>query len=47
MTLGIVVTMIGVVLRFLGTWTFIDAVSNIILIVGVLICLKSVSNILK
>ncbi|WP_256014379.1 hypothetical protein [Desertivirga xinjiangensis] len=47
MTLGIVITMVGVGLRFIGTFSLIDVISNIILIVGVLICLKSVSNILK
>ncbi|HEY1024765.1 MAG TPA: hypothetical protein VGE26_06335 [Sphingobacteriaceae bacterium] len=47
MTVGIVVGMVGVVLRFAGTWTGIDLVSNILLIVGTAICLKAVFNILK
>lgn len=47
MTLGIVVTMVGVLLRFIGTFELVDIISNVIFIVGVLICLKSVANILK
>lgn len=47
MTVGIVVGMAGVLLRFAGTWTGIDLISNILLIVGTAICLKSVFNILK
>ena len=46
MTWGIVVTMVGVVLRFLGTFSLIDVISNIILIIGIVICLKSVKAIL-
>ncbi|WP_374166528.1 hypothetical protein [Arcticibacter sp. MXS-1] len=47
MTLGIIVIMVGVVLRFLGDWTMIDLVSNLITVVGIAISLKSVYNILR
>jgi len=47
LTLGIVVSMIGVLLRFAGTFAFIDIISNVILVIGVLICLRAVSGILK
>lgn len=47
MTVGIIVGMAGVLLRFAGTWAFIDLVSNILLIIGTAICLKAVFNILK
>ena len=44
---GIVVGMIGVLLRFTGSWMFIDAISNILFIIGIVICLKAVLTILK
>jgi hypothetical protein len=47
MTIGIAVTILGSFLRFAGDWAFIDAISNIIFVIGVIICLKSVINILK
>jgi hypothetical protein len=47
MTIGIVVTIIGTFLRFVADWTIVDIVSNVIFIVGVIICIKSVMNILK
>lgn len=47
LAIGIVIGFVGVILRFLTTWTFIDILSNIILIIGIVICLKSVLNILK
>jgi hypothetical protein len=47
MILGIIVVNIGTFLRFIGEWTFVDILSNIIFVVGVIICLKSVTNILK
>jgi hypothetical protein len=46
-TIGIVIGMIGVFLRFTGTWMFIDAISNILFIIGTVICLKAVLRILK
>lgn len=47
MAVGIVIGMAGVLLRFVGTWTLIDVVSNILLIIGVALALKAVFNILK
>ena len=46
-TIGIVIGMIGVLLRFAGTWMFIDAISNILFVIGIYICLKAVLKILK
>lgn len=45
--IGIVVGLIGIFLRFTGSWMFIDAVSNILLIIGTVICLRAVMRILK
>ncbi len=45
--IGIVIGMFGVMLRFTGSWMFIDAVSNILLVIGVVISLKAVLRILK
>jgi hypothetical protein len=47
MTLGIIVTMVGTFLRFFGEWALVDVISNIIFVIGVILCLKSVINILK
>jgi len=47
MAVGIAVGLVGIFLRFAGTWTFVDILSNIILVIGVVICLKAVFNILK
>ena len=47
MTIGIFVTILGSFLRFAGSWLFIDLISNVIFVIGVVICLKSVINILK
>jgi hypothetical protein len=47
MTVGIFVGFFGVVLRFLTDWDLVDIVSNIIFVIGIIICLKSVFNILK
>ncbi|MGV3706841.1 MAG: hypothetical protein ACO1NU_15825 [Arcticibacter sp.] len=47
LTIGIVITMIGVLLRFFGDWSLIDAVSNLILVVGVGICLRAVYKVLQ
>jgi hypothetical protein len=46
-TVGIVIGLIGIFLRFTGTWPMIDLVSNVIWIVGIVICLRSVLRILK
>lgn len=45
--IGIVIGLIGVFLRFAGSWMFIDAISNILFIIGIYICLKAVLRILK
>lgn len=47
LTIGIFVTVLGAILRFLVDWTLIDAISNIIFLVGVVCCLKAVATILK
>jgi F0F1-type ATP synthase assembly protein I len=46
-TVGIVIGLIGIFLRFTGTWPMISIVSNIIWVVGIVICLRSVLKILK
>ena len=46
-TIGIVIGLIGIFLRFTGSWPMIDIVSNIIWVVGIVICLRSVLKILK
>ena len=47
MAVGIFVGFTGVVLRFLATWSVVDIVSNIIFVIGIIICLISVFRILK
>lgn len=47
LTLGIFVTVLGAFLRFIADWTFVDVISNIIFVIGVVLCLKAVLNILK
>ncbi len=47
LTAGIVIIMIGVLLRFFGEWTLIDIVSNLIALLGIAISLKAVYNILQ
>jgi len=47
MTIGIVIGLVGVFLRFAGTWQFIDIVSNIIFVIGIVISIKAVLDILK
>ncbi|MGV3508344.1 MAG: hypothetical protein ACO1N7_03565 [Sphingobacteriaceae bacterium] len=47
LTIGIFVTVLGSMLRFAGDWALIDVVSNIIFLIGVVLCLKAVVNILK
>jgi F0F1-type ATP synthase assembly protein I len=46
-TIGIVIGLIGIFLRFTGTWPMIGIISNIIWVVGIVICLRSVLRILK
>ena len=45
--IGIVIGLVGIFLRFAGSWMFIDAISNILLLIGVIISLKAVLRILK
>ena len=47
MTIGIIIGMVGIMLRFVTDWAFIDILSNIIFIVGIVLSLKAVLNILK
>jgi len=47
MAIGVFVSVLGAVLRFIADWGFVDLLSNIILVIGVILCLKSVINILK
>ncbi len=45
--IGIVIGIIGIFLRFAGSWMLIDAISNILLVIGVVVSLKAVLKILK
>ena len=45
--IGIVIGIIGILLRFTGSWTLIDIVSNILFVIGIVICLRAVLTILK
>lgn len=47
LTIGIFVTVLGAILRFLVEGSVIDIISNIIFVVGVVCCLKAVAAILK
>jgi hypothetical protein len=47
LTIGIFVSVLGALLRFAGEFAFIDLISNLIFLVGVFLCIKSVLNILK
>jgi len=47
MTVGIIIGLVGIMLRFVGTWQFIDIVSNIIFVIGIVISIKAVLDILK
>lgn len=44
---GIIIGTIGIFLRFTSSWDLIDIVSNILFVIGIVICLKAVLNILK
>lgn len=46
-TLGIVIGLVGIFLRFTGTWPMIDMVSNVLWVIGIVICLRAVLKILK
>lgn len=47
LTIGIIITMAGVLLRFFGEWSLIDIVSNLIALLGIAVSLKAVYNILQ
>jgi hypothetical protein len=47
MTIGIIIGLVGVMLRFTGSWAFIDIISNILFVIGSVISVKAVLNILK
>lgn len=47
LTIGIVIGIVGVFFRFFGDSFFFTSVSNIILIVGIIVCLRMVFTILK
>lgn len=47
MTIGIIIGLVGIMLRFLSSWEFIDILSNIIFVIGIVISIKAVLNILK
>lgn len=47
LTIGIIITLIGVLMRFFGDWALIDAVSNLILVIGVGLCLRAVYKVLQ
>lgn len=47
LTVGIVIIMVGVLLRFAGQWAMIDLISNLIALVGIVVSLKAVFNILR
>lgn len=47
LTIGILIGLVGVYFRFLGDSFFYTSVSNIILIIGIIVCLRVVFSILK
>ena len=47
MTIGLVIGLVGVFLRFTGTWQFIDIVSNILFVIGSVLSIKAVLDIMK
>lgn len=47
MTVGIIVGLVGIFLRFVDESTVVAIVANILFIIGIGICLKSVFGILK
>ena len=46
-TLGIVVGLVGIFLRFVADGSMITIISNVLWVVGSVICIKAVLNILK
>ncbi len=47
LTIGILIGLVGVYFRFIGDSFFYTSVSNVILIVGIIVCLRMVFAILK
>ena len=45
--IGIVIGLTGIFLRFTGSWPMISIVSNILWVIGIVICLRAVLRILK
>lgn len=45
--IGLIIGLVGVFLRFAGTWAGIDAISNILFAIGSVVCIKAVLDILK
>ena len=45
--MGLVIGLVGIFLRFAGTWPGIDTISNILFAIGSVICIKAVLDILK
>ena len=46
MTIGIIIGLTGIFLRFTGTWPYIETISNILFAAGSVISIKAVLNIL-
>jgi hypothetical protein len=44
---GLIIGLAGIFLRFAGSWTYIDTISNILFAIGSVICIKAVLDILK
>jgi len=47
MTIGIIVGLVGIMIRFVSDWQFISIVANILWVIGSVISIKAVLNILK
>ena len=47
LAVGIAIGIVGVLLRFLSEWEWIDLISDAIFIVGIVLCLKAVFKILQ
>ena len=46
-TIGLIIGLVGVFMRFAGTCNLLDIISNVLFAVGSIICIKAVLNILK
>ncbi|MGV8879996.1 MAG: hypothetical protein ACOH2A_13305 [Sphingobacteriaceae bacterium] len=47
LTIGIIVGLIGIYLRFLNESTVIAIISNILFVLGIAVCLKAVFGVLR